>query len=122
MAIAKYVWNTCSHPTADDVKREVEKSFPTVSLATVYNTLNLFVAHGLLKEVKDTASERVRYDCNTNPHFHFIDEETGEMLDLDPRSLQVSPNRELLGTDFEINEIEVILRGRRPSKMSPAKN
>jgi Fur family iron response transcriptional regulator len=113
MAIAHYVWNTTSHPTADDVKLEVEKNFPTVSLATVYNTLNLFVEKGLLKEVKDPNSDRVRYDCNTKPHFHFLDEETGEMLDLDPRALKISPNHELLGKNFEIKEIEVVLKGRR---------
>jgi len=49
MAIANYVWNTKSHPRAEDVKTEVEKTFPMVSLATVYNTLNLFVKKGLLK-------------------------------------------------------------------------
>lgn len=117
LAIAKFVWNTTSHPTADEVKFEVEKSFPTVSLATVYNTLNLFVEKGLLKEVKDPNSDRVRYDCNTKPHFHFLDEETGEMLDLDPRALKISPNHEMLGRSFEIKEIEVILRGRRSRGM-----
>lgn len=115
MAIAHFVWKTTSHPTAEEVKLEVEKNFPTVSLATVYNTLNLFVEKGLLKEVKDSSSDRVRYDCNTKPHFHFVDEETGEMFDLDPSALQISPNHEMLGKNFKINEIEVILRGRKSS-------
>jgi len=116
MAIAQYVWNTCSHPTAEDVKREVEKNFPMVSLATVYNTLKLFVEKGLLKEVPDPERGSVRYDCNTEPHFHFIDEETGEMQDLEPSALKVSPNLQLLDGSYQIREVEVTLKGKRINK------
>ncbi|MDB5038264.1 MAG: Peroxide stress regulator [Bacteriovoracaceae bacterium] len=113
MAIASFVWNTDSHPTAEEVKIEVEKAFPTVSLATVYNTLNLFVEKGLLKEVQDSNQRSVRYDCNTTPHFHFIDEATGQMMDLDPEVLRISPDLSKLGAEFKIREIEVTLRGRK---------
>ena len=121
LAIASYVWNTDSHPTAEDVKREVEKSFPTVSLATVYNTLKLFVEKELLQEVHSAGrqgSRIVRYDRNTKPHFHFLDEVTGEMIDLDPKVLKVSPNLSLLGSDFNISEINVTIKGRRSPKRS----
>jgi Fur family peroxide stress response transcriptional regulator len=113
MAIAAYVWNTSSHPTAEEVKHEVEKSFPTVSLATVYNTLNLLMKKNLLREVNDPGSPSTRYDCNTKPHFHLIDESTGEIMDLDPRVLRVVPDMSLLGKDFQITDIEVTLRGRK---------
>ncbi len=118
MAIASYVWQTDKHPTADEVKVEVEKIFPTVSLATVYNTLNLFVEKGLLREVQDASFRSIRYDCNMKPHFHFIDETTGEMMDLDPEDLQISPDFIRLGKEFEISGVDVTVRGRRvgPSK------
>ena len=116
LAIASYVWNTDSHPTAEEVKYEVEKTFPTVSLATVYNTLKLFVEKDLLQEVHAPGrqgSRIVRYDRNTKPHFHFLDEVTGEMIDLDPKVLKVSPNLSLLGSEFNISEINVTIKGRR---------
>ncbi len=116
LAIASFVCNTMSHPTAEDVKREVERSFPSVSLATVYNTLNLFVEKGILREVKDPATKSVRYDPNVKPHYHFIDEETGAMMDLDPRVLRINPDLNLLGRDFQITGIEVTLRGHKKSK------
>lgn len=112
MAIASYVWSTCSHPTAEEVKSEVEKTFPTVSLATVYNTLNLLVEKGLLKEVQDPNIKSVRYDCKTEPHFHFIDEESGQMFDLDPELLPVELQSIKLSKEFEITGIDVTLRGR----------
>jgi len=117
LAIASYVWNTTSHPTAEEVKEEVEKTFPTVSLATVYNTLRLFVEKGLLREVQDYHTRAIRYDCNTKPHFHFVDSETGEMLDLDPKMLRISPEMSVLGKEFQITEIEVTLHGRRLRKV-----
>lgn len=111
MAIASYVWGTDTHPTADEVKEEVEKSFPTVSLATVYNTLNLFVEKGLLKEVPDSRGRSIRYDCNTKPHFHFVDEETGRIIDLDAEVLRFDPDLSKLGSEFKVREIEITLRG-----------
>lgn len=113
MAIARFVLSTMSHPTAEDVRHEVERDFPTVSLATVYNTLNLFVEKGLLKEVRDPERKSIRYDCNIEPHFHFIDDETGEMHDLDSNMLKIQPNLSMLGRDFSISQIEVTLRGRK---------
>jgi Fur family iron response transcriptional regulator len=113
MAIASYVCGTDAHPTADEVKDQVEKTFPTVSLATVYNTLNLFVEKGLLKEVQDSRQRSVRYDCNTKAHFHFVDEDTGRIIDLDADVLRFNPDLSKLGSEFKVREIEITLRGRK---------
>ncbi len=112
LAVADYVFNTKDHPTAEEVKAEVEKRMPAVSLATVYNTLHLFVEKGLLKAVRDPKSETWRYDCNTRPHFHFFDEQTGRMHDLDPRLLRIAPDFNRLNEQFEVSEIEVTVKGR----------
>ncbi|HEY2409010.1 MAG TPA: transcriptional repressor, partial [Polyangiaceae bacterium] len=50
-AIAEYVLYTSDHPSADRVWAEVKRSFPLLSRATVYNTLNLFAAKGLLRQL-----------------------------------------------------------------------
>ena len=43
IAIAQYVLCEAEHPTADDVKAWTDLNFPKLSLATVYNTLNVLV-------------------------------------------------------------------------------
>lgn len=118
LAIASFVMNTKSHPTADEVKEQVEKFFPTVSLATVYNTLNLFVEKGLLRTLKDQDSGTVRYDCNTEPHFHFIDEESGKIYDISEELVKVSTNSKVLTNEFEVSSVDVTLRGKfkKPKK------
>lgn len=113
LAVANYVLHTDSHPTAEEIREEVEKQMPSVSLATIYNTLHLFVEKGLLITVKDPKSDRLRYDCNTKAHFHFYDEESGRMYDLDPQLLKVSPNFEAMQSKYEVRGIEVTLRGKK---------
>ena len=49
IAVAEYVLQTKTHPSADEVWEEVQRTCPTISRGTVYNTLNLFVEKGLLQ-------------------------------------------------------------------------
>lgn len=118
VAIAQFVWGTTDHPTAEDVKAAIGDEY---SLATVYNTLHLLVEKGLLREVREAPSEAVRYDRNTKPHFHFFDEATGEMHDLDPRVLRIAPDMTMLGADYQVTGIEVTVRGTMKSKPSNQK-
>jgi Fe2+ or Zn2+ uptake regulation protein len=122
LAIARYVLNTDDHPTAEEVKAQVESFFPMVSLATVYNTLNLFVEKGLLKEVKDQESAVVRFDCNLEPHFHFIDEESGRFFDIPTEAIQLQTQSQMLEKDFKVSTVEVTLRGRVHGKKKNIKD
>ena len=54
IAICRFVLCQADHPTADQVKAWADKNFPKMSLATVYNTLNLWVEAGLLQELRFT--------------------------------------------------------------------
>ncbi len=76
VAVAEYVLSTQDHPSADQVWERVRSKIPVLSRATVYNTLNLFVEKGLLREVV-LGEGRVAFDPNTAPHHHLIDRETG---------------------------------------------
>ena len=116
LAIAGFVLHTNSHPSADEVWEGVRSSFPMVSRATVYNTLNLFVDHGLLDALVVTEG-RVVFDANVAPHHHFIDEATGEIVDLPWDALKVRQIDKLEG--FDVRDYQVIVRGkrrRRPGK------
>ena len=48
IAVVEYVLKSKTHPSADEVLSYARKKCPTVSRATVYNTLNLLVDKGLL--------------------------------------------------------------------------
>ena len=113
VAVAEYVLGTEEHPSADRVWAGVRESFPTVSRATVYNTLNLFVEKGLLRELH-LAPDSVLFDPNTERHHHFIDEETGRVYDIPWEQVEMSSVKPLPG--FEVKDYQVVMRGRRRTR------
>ena len=110
VAVADYVLETEDHPSAEQVWARVKERFPVLSRATVYNTLNLFVEKGLLRELV-LAEGRVVFDPNVEPHHHFIDDETQNIVDIPWDALQVNHVEALRG--FDVREYQVVLRGRR---------
>ncbi len=115
VAVAQYVLGTEDHPSADRVFRRVRKGFPMVSRATVYNTLNLFVEKGLLRAFV-LAPGKIVFDPNTESHHHFIDEATGEILDVPWDAVSVSRLERLKGLD--VHEYQVVMRGRKAARRS----
>ena len=115
VAVAEYVLRTAEHPSADKVWAVVGENFPVISRATVYNTLNLFVEKGLLRELH-LAPDSALFDPNTERHHHFIDEATGQIYDIPWDQVQVSSNRPL--PDFEVTGYQVVMRGRRRNDRS----
>ena len=113
IAVVEYVLKSKTHPSADDVLIYARKKCPTVSRATVYNTLNLLVEKGLL-QMQTIREGAVVFDSNTERHHHFIDIDTGEIVDIPWNLLEVEGKEGLKG--FEITEFQVILRGRKKKK------
>ncbi len=95
----------------------MQARFPLLSRATVYNTLNLFVEKGLLRELV-LAEGRVVFDPKIDRHHHFIDEATGQIHDIPWDAVQVSRVERLDG--FDVHEYQVVMRGRAGARVAPA--
>ncbi len=113
VAVADYVLYTTDHPSADQVWAEVKRTFPMLSRATVYNTLNLFTEKGLLRELV-LAEGKVVFDPKLDPHHHFLDEESGEIVDVPWSALDVRRVHSLSG--FDVREYQVVMRGKRSAR------
>lgn len=59
------------HYSAEQIFSGVRKRIPSISLATVYNNLRLFVEHGLLREVSPHTSTLL-VEGNLEPHHHLV--------------------------------------------------
>lgn len=70
LAVFACLEKTKKHPTADQILTSVRKEFPTVSRATVYNTLEVLTRAGLILQITIEPSV-ARYDADLNPHAHF---------------------------------------------------
>ncbi|MCC7081135.1 MAG: transcriptional repressor [Burkholderiales bacterium] len=89
LQIARVLFANSGHLSADQVLAAVNGRRPATSKATVYNTLNLFRDRGLIREVIANPN-KIFYDANTLPHYHFYDVDTGELTDIDAQSVQVT--------------------------------
>jgi len=59
------------HPSAEDIYRRVRPRLPTVSLDTVYRTLDAMEKLGLVTRV-EVLGDRTRFDPGREPHHHLV--------------------------------------------------
>ncbi len=97
------------HPTAEDVIKWATKNLAKVNTATVYNTLKTLEESGIIKKIKFPHLEHFVYDHNVSHHFHFLDESSGKIIDLEPEDIQVQ--HKLKG--FSVTSVDVLLKGRK---------
>src|SRR5689334_4826846 len=119
LAVAEYVLTTAEHPSADQVLERVRRRFPLLSRATVYNTLNLFVEKGLLRELV-LSEGRVVFDPKLDRHHHFIDDETGQIEDVPWSALEVGDPAAIEG--YDVREYMVVMRGKKRSRASRSRS
>lgn len=85
-AIKEYLASTKEHPTADTVYTHIRKNYPNISLGTVYRNLSLLAEQGeILKINCHDGSDR--FDGNPQPHYHFLCNECGKVLDIAMESI-----------------------------------
>lgn len=87
--IAHALFSRGEHVSADQIMAIVNDRHMETSKATVYNTLNLFLGKGLIREVI-VDPNKVFYDPNTQPHHHLYNVDTGELIDVDADAMTVS--------------------------------
>jgi Fur family peroxide stress response transcriptional regulator len=71
MAIFDYLDGNKDHPSAEEIYKAVLKKFPTMSFATVYNTLAALRDKGGVRELTIDPAKK-RYDPDTGNHGHLI--------------------------------------------------
>lgn len=71
MAIMKHLDGNTAHPSAADIHGALRQQFPTMSLATVYNTMETLKQQGSVIELSIDPGKK-RFDPNPKPHHHLI--------------------------------------------------
>lgn len=87
--IIDYIAQRKDHPSVKQIYNEIKINDPKISLATVYNTLNLLVKIKFLKEIEFEDKDN-RYDTNLSPHLNLICSKCGSIVDFE-YELPVSP-------------------------------
>ena len=82
IAICRIALYSRDHPTAQSVYDKVKKVHPTVSLATVYKTLQVLRDLDLIQELNFPKGQ-ARFDPYIKPHVNLICQQCGSIEDLD---------------------------------------
>jgi len=69
------------HINIDDLYESLKKSFPYISLATVYKNINAMVENSLLSEVK-IPKMKTKYELTKDEHAHLICAKCGALEDI----------------------------------------
>jgi Fur family transcriptional regulator, iron response regulator len=105
--IAALLLSAPQHLSAEQILASLRASGARISKATVYNTLNLFAEHGLIRQVSVDGS-RAWFDSNVDPHYHFHDLSSGALIDVPVPEVEFSrlppppPGTEVAGIDLVI--------------------
>ncbi|NMA80117.1 MAG: transcriptional repressor [Clostridiales bacterium] len=78
--IYRYLVENRTHPTVEQIYSDLQKELPTLSKATIYNTLKLFSDKGIAKTMTIEEKE-ARYDIVEENHGHFKCKECGDIYD-----------------------------------------
>ncbi|HEU4963974.1 MAG TPA: Fur family transcriptional regulator [Bacilli bacterium] len=100
--ILQFLKETDEHPTAEQVYQKIGEQFPGISLATVYNTLNMLKDLGVIRELSygDLSS---RYDGNDSHHAHLVCQSCSQVIDIECPPQEKLVTAEMQSSGFLLN-------------------
>lgn len=108
VAIFRALHGNHRHPTADAVYADVAAEMPTISLRTVYQTLNDLADMGEIQSL-DLGTGASRFDPNVGDHHHLVCDACDAVVDVEVDTAALEP-ADLGG--FTVARAQVIFHGR----------
>jgi len=111
--VASVLLDRPQHLSADQIIEKLKSNGSRVSKATVYNTLHLFGAKGLVKELNVDPSRKF-YDSTTHAHHHFYHVDSGRLSDIEEKEVSIMGLPPLpAGTETASVEVLIRIRDKR---------
>ncbi len=120
LAIYNMIRSTNIHPNAETIFKKLEEDNPTMSLATVYKTLDSFKNVNLVKEI-NSGDGCSHYDACTEPHNHFICKDCNSIIDIFCDNIPTIENSIKEDFNCDIDHTQVLFFGTCP-KCKASKN
>jgi len=108
LAVFRALLESESHPDADAIHKSLRGAYPTLSLGTVYKTLETLQSLGLARAVSSPGPTR-RFDGNQSPHHHLWCTRCGRLMDVELDQLAdiALPS----GLDFQVTDLTIQFNG-----------
>jgi Fur family peroxide stress response transcriptional regulator len=114
LAIVRELVRDPTHPTAQELFERLRRELPSMSFATVYNTLDALASAGLCSALA-LAPGAARFDGNMGPHDHFVCDRCGLVRDLPRPARRAGASPAPSEPGFVVRSVEQIVRGFCPS-------
>ena len=114
LAIFNVLFNITCHPSAETIYNALQETHPTMSLATVYKTLDSFKKKGLVQEL-NVGEDSFRYDITMGSHPHLICVECHDVSDMESKVLQGIREKVSTETQFKLLSEQLYFYGVCPN-------
>lgn len=104
------------HPSVEDVYERAKVIDNSISIATVYRTLNLLDEMDMVirHEFQEGYS---RYEVNWDHHHHLVDLETGQVVEFQNEDLEILKERIAKDLGYELIDHRLELYGKKLTKV-----
>jgi Fur family peroxide stress response transcriptional regulator len=109
-AVLRVIRESDNHLTASEIFEEARKRLPTISYATVYNSLRYLKDAGLIHEIS-FGNGASRYDRETERHDHALCTRCGLLVDFDLSATTDLMRAAARKSRFKPESIHLTLRG-----------
>jgi len=113
--IYEAIYQMKNHPSAELVYEKIKQENPSITLATVYNTLETFAASGLLSKVS-SPNGKLRFDPNTSQHNHIYCLNTNDVYDFYDSDLEEFLRKFIASKkieNFEVTDFKLLVKGNK---------
>ncbi len=117
LAIFHMLSHTTTHPSAEKIYNSLHDTHPTMSLATVYKTLDALVKASLVQQL-NVGEDSFRYDATATPHPHIICTACHQVFDLHDHDLTSLRSDVQATTNFKLTHEQLYFYGVCPDCQS----
>jgi len=112
---------TESHPSAEELFADLRHENPTLSIGTLYKTLEAFVSAGLARPIV-TISGAQRFEVPMREHHHLICRKTKQVIDFEDHALSLLLAdffRQNPIPGFQVEEVQLMVTGHKQEEEEP---
>jgi len=109
-AILQVLAHADDHPSVETLYQRSKEKDSSISIATVYRTLNLLGQMNLVRK-HDFNQNHARFEANLEQHYHFIDVNTGEVVEFKDKELDARLRKIADDLGFDLVDRRVELYG-----------
>ncbi len=114
LAICRLLSLSLEHPTAQEIFDKLRPEFPSLSLATVYNTVETLLSLGAINALGSAGDGTIHYDANITPHINLACISCHRVIDLESQYVQSVSQEVAASSGYQIRGARVLYYGLCP--------